>query len=211
MSNDNDENPDKLTDAEMDAVLGDLTDADLRDRSQALHEAQERWEKLAYVAVAKIPCPECGGAGSVGGGSFGDICVGCMGARVVTAPDAEDFEMPDFGGMRRAISAYGDALADRALPEGTVVGGPRHGQTIRRGLALPPASTVPTVEAIRAIEEQAKAQLKQLKGTPGVVPPAQLAAAKKAKGLTGEGGLDEYEDNELDEMIADAEVVDGDR
>lgn len=246
---DNDDNPDGFSDADKEAIADMLTDDDLRDRSQALHEAQEKWEKLAYVTVKKIPCRECGGAGSVASGGFGDICVACMGTRLEEAPDAEDFEMPDFGKMRLAISAYGNALADLALPDpealhklrrklrdehdrghhagmvgersgrctfvedgqrcpfGEKIGGPQVGQAVRRGLALPPTSSVPTMEAIRAIDEQAKAQLKQLGGAPGVVPPAQLPAPKKAKGLTGEGDLGEYEDQELDEMIAEAEEV----
>src|SRR3990167_3267690 len=196
----NDDNPDGFTDEDKAAIADGISEGDLRGRFQALEDAQEEWEKVAYVAVPKIPCPECGGAGQISGGSFGDICVGCMGARVVAAPGAEGLDMPDFRGFLSRLSAYAAAMDDRALPDG---------HRTKKNLALPPASSVPTLAELTALEREAKKVAKQLKGMPGVVPAAQLAAAKKAKGLAGEGDLGEYEEHELDEMIADAEIVGG--
>lgn len=191
---DNDDNPDGFTDEDKEAIADGISEGDLQGRFQALEDAQEEWEKVAYVAVPKIPCPECGGAGAVAGGSFSDICVGCMGARVVPAPGADGFDMPDFKGLRLRLSTYAAAMDDRALPAG---------HRIKKGLALPPASTLPTLAEITALEMEARKVAKQLRAAPGIVPAGQLAAPKKAKGLAGEGDLDEYSDAELDEMIDD--------
>jgi hypothetical protein len=184
---------DGFTDSDIDAICATLTDDDLRCRAQALHEAQETWEELSFLATPKIPCRECGGSGQVHGGSFGDICVGCMGERMVAAPGAPAFHMPDFSGMRRAITAYGDALADRALPTG---------HKGKRYLALPAASTVPTVAQIDQLQRDGLAQCRQLTaGTaPGVFDPKQLPAPAPARGMAGEGDLGEYEDAELADM-----------
>jgi ssDNA-binding Zn-finger/Zn-ribbon topoisomerase 1 len=174
-----------------DELAGAITEEDLRQRSQALHEAQESWEEVAYLANPKMPCPECSGSGSVGGGSLGDICVRCMGARVLEQPGRQAVELPPFRELRAAISAYGDALADRALPEG-------HGA--KKQLALPAAATVPTWKSISELTHQALVRARQLQGAPGVVDPKLLEDRKTAKGLAGEGDLGEYDDAELADM-----------
>lgn len=190
-----------FSDQDQDEILASITEHDLRERSQALDQAQEVYEELAYMTNPKMPCPECSGAGQVAGGSLGDICVRCMGARVIEQPGAAKVEMPPFASLRAAITAYGDALADRALPEGRVVGGDRHGQPIRRNLSLPPAATVPTLAQIQALTAEGERRAKQLAGaTPGIVARGELAEPKKSKGLAGEGDLGEYEDGELDQM-----------
>jgi hypothetical protein len=183
----------EFTDKDIEDIASTITDEDLRARSQSLHEAQETWEELQFIATPKIPCRECGGAGSVQGGSFGSICVGCMGERMVAAPGSPKFDMPDFSGMRKAIGAYGDAIADRALPDGHK--GKRH-------LALPAPASVPTIDAIQALAEQGLAKCRQLQagGGPGVFDPKQLPEARPARGLAGEGDLSEYEDAELAEL-----------
>lgn len=183
---------DQITDADVADVVAKITEDDIRERSQALHDAQETWEELAFLSIPKIPCRECGGSGQVASGSFGSICVNCNGERMVAAPGAPEFVMPDFRSMRAAIGAYGDALALSGLPEGHP-----------RRLALPAPATVPTLESIQTLQKQALDRCKQLQlggGAPGVFDPKQLPEARPAKGLAGEGDLGEYDDAELAEM-----------
>lgn len=189
---DDSDNP--ITDADVADVVSKLTEDDIRERSQALHEAQEAWEELAFLSTPKIPCRECGASGQVHGGSFGALCPNCLGERMVAAPGAEPIDMPDFRSLRAAIGAYGDALAfaDHSDPK------------MRR--ALPAGSGVPTLESITALKKDAIAKSRQLQigGAPGVFDPKQLPEPKPAKGLAGEGDLGEYDDAELDEMVDDA-------
>lgn len=189
----------QFTDADIESIASTLTDDDLRIRSQALHEAQETWEELQFVSTPKIPCRECGGAGQVAGGSFGAICVGCMGERMVAAPGATTFDMPDFSGMRKAITAFGNALADRALPDG---------HKGKQQLALPAASTVPTLEAIQILADQGLARCRQLEAMSDREI-KQLPVAQPARGLAGEGDLGEYDDAELAEMEDDSSPAPG--
>jgi hypothetical protein len=172
-------------------TMDELDEEDLRKRSAALDEAQTAWEELAYVSTAKAPCPECSGAGQIGGGTLGDICPRCLGQRVIDAPGSEPLEMPPFSHLRAAITAYGDALADRALPAG---------HRARKQLALPPASSVPALESLVMLKVTAIGKAKQLRGAPGWVDPKLLAEPKKAKGLAGDGELGEYSDAELAEL-----------
>ncbi len=182
-----------FSDQDQDDIIGQIAEDDIRQRSQQLHEAQEAWEELAYLANPKIPCPECTGAGSVSGGSLGDICVRCLGTRVLEQPGSQPMAMPKFAELRSAIGAYGDALADRALPMGHLG---------KRGLLLPAASTVPTLESLQALYTQAATQARQLAagGTPGIVDPKLLREPKKAKGMAGDGDLGDFEDAELADL-----------
>jgi hypothetical protein len=197
MSNDNDPTSD-APDEDLLKAAESLTEADLRDRSQLLDEAQTTWEEVKYLAIPKMPCPECSGAGSVSGGSLGDICVKCWGTRVLEVPGAQPFPMPDFAALRAGITKYGNAqLAAgftfdqrRALPEGHPMKDP----------TLPPASAVPTIAQIQALMDQAhEISRKALaQGSPGIIDPKLLRDPSPAKGMLGEGNLDEYTDAELD-------------
>lgn len=166
----------------------EVTDVDLDAIGAAIEEADDLWQKYAYLSVPKMACPECGGAGSIGGGSLGSLCPGCLGARVVDHPGAEAPAIPDFSPMRRALRNYTIAMADRALPDG---------HRAKRGLALPPASTLPRPEAIRDLAKRIKQESKQLSGTPNL----QLAEPKEeAMGSLGSGDA-EFTDDDLDECI----------
>lgn len=169
-----------------------ISEEDLRQRSQKLDEAQERWENLAYLATEKIPCPECGGNGNVGG----YLCPSCMGQRVLESPDSDGpgFEMPKFAELRAAITAYGNALADRALPDGHLA---------KRQLALPAASTVPTLAALTKLDADGKAkgrELKQLGAAGRGTDPRSLPAPKPERGISDETDLGDIDDAELAEM-----------
>lgn len=190
---------DQITDSEIDGVVDQmLSEEDIRQRLAALEAAQTRWERLAHLETPKIACDECGGAGAIGG----EICVGCMGKRVVDAPDAEPFECPDFAAIRKQITDYAAVLDDRALPDG---------HRIKKNLALPPASTVPDLAAIKAIDDQAKARMSQLRQLgagdgPRGVDQRQLPEPKRPTGMMGDGDLGDIEDAELDELEDAAEA-----
>lgn len=163
-----------------------LTEGDIRDRSQALDDCQETYEELAYLANPKMPCPECGGSGSVGGGIFDSTCVRCGGSRVLDVPGSEPMPMPDFRGMRAAIGGYGDALA---------LGGP-----------TPNPATVPTLESIKALHDSAKAHARQLTAggsAPGIVDPRLLKAPTRPSGMMGDGDLGDIPDAELADLEKD--------
>lgn len=186
-----------FTDAERDSIVDELTEDDLRARSQALSDAQETWEELSYMTARKIPCPECSGAGAVSSGSLGDICPRCMGRRMLDQPGEVGVEMPPFAALRGAITAYGNAIADRELPTGHIA---------KKQLALPAPATVPTLEQIEQLKTQAAAKVRELgSGAPGVVDAPQLPAPKKKRddGVLGDDAEDaEFDDHELDEMGA---------
>ena len=196
-----DDEPSTLSAAEIDAAI--LTDEDLRQRSQKLDEAQERWENLVYLSTEKIPCPECGGSGRVGSGSFGDTCVACMGSRVQESPDSDGpgFEIPPFAQLRAQITEYGNALADRELPAGHLG---------KRNLALPAASTVPTLEAITQLDTDARAKTRALKQLTAAaehgrgVDPRQLPEGRIDRNISDEADLGDIDDAELDDMEENA-------
>lgn len=175
-----------------DADLASISSDDLRARSEALNEAQETFESLAYVSTPKIPCHECGGRGVTAAGSFGDIeCPNCGGKRVVERPGNPPIEAPPFAALRAGITAYGDALADRALPAG---------HRNKRGLALPPASTVPSLESLRNITAELVEKHKAI-SAPAVDP--KLLPERQAR--NDEDGAGDFDDAELDQAEADAD------
>lgn len=132
----------------------ELTEDDLRERSEKLSDLQGMYNDIAYVMDPKMPCPECGGGGAVDAGSLGSICVGCMGAKVINQPFYEPMKQPDWKQLRAPITAYFDALADRALPDG---------HDNKKGLALPPASSVTfDKEMYNELFAQGKAEVKVL-------------------------------------------------
>jgi hypothetical protein len=181
MSDDYYNDDDVITGSTLDAIGADL------------EEGQEIWERYAYLAVPKMPCPECGGTGSVAGGSLGSACVRCNGARTLDHPGAEAPEIPDFSGMRTALSNYSIALADHALPDG---------HRAKKHLALPPASTLPRPEAIQKARDAIKKASKQLAGAP---PMALPAPQQESRGSLGDGDAD-FSDADLDGCIdADTE------
>ena len=168
-----------------------LSEEDLRERSEKLHEAQQLYEDLAFLYTPKMPCPECTGSGQVYGGSLGNICPRCFGQRVVDRPAAEQLELPDFASMRRRITAYGDVLADQALPSG---------HRAKKHLVLPAASSVPELSEIEDIIKKGNEKAKELRDKQLEIE-GELAEPEKPKGLLSEDGdLGEYTDAELDEM-----------
>lgn len=166
----------------------ELSDEDIRQISSALDDAQTRWERVGYLSAQKMPCPECGGAGQIAGGSLGDICPGCLGARVIDHPAAEQLVLPPFASMRAALSAYANARLDRALPDG---------HRGKKGLALPPRSTVPTLEEIQNLGAEA---LEKAKALPPVTMPA-LAEPERKRGMLGDGGIaGNWSEDDLDQF-----------
>ena len=172
-----------------DVITGSTLDA----IGTEIEEASELWDRYAYLAVPKMPCTECGGTGSISGGSLGGACPMCAGARVLDHPGADAPEIPDFSGMRRALTNYSIALADLALPDGH-----RH----KKHLALPAASTLPRPEAIQRARDTIKEASKQLIGAPALALPEPK---QDAMGSLGDGDAD-FSDEDLDNCIdADTE------
>lgn len=182
-----------------DDVIASLSEADLRERSAALNEAQENWEEVASTANPKIPCPECGTAGNVSGGSLGDICPRCLGSRVLDAPGRTIVQQPDFRGMRAAITAYGDALADRLLPSG---------HRAKKQLALPAAATVPSLESIATLNQQAIDVSRQLAGAKPAIESLQLQDPRKP---SEDGNLGDVTDADLDDIEIEDDSAPGRR
>ena len=161
--------PNKEPPFEPDAELA----ADLGVLSQELEETQDLYETIAYLGSPKMPCMECGGQGSVGGGSLGDICPRCNGARVEDHPGAEQLALPDFAGMRLTITAVGEGR-------------------------LPPAD-LPKLEDIRDLRKRGKEQAKLLAPTPQV-PGLLPAAPQNQLGSLGDEPDEGPDDDELDEL-----------
>lgn len=153
--------------------------------ARELDETQTLYEKLAYLGSPKMPCPECGGAGSVYGGSLGDICPMCHGSRLVDHPAAEAIALPDFAGMRAALGAVRDD-DDRVLP------GPHR---------------VPSLEGLRALRKKGKEFAKQFGPQPQMPELAEPNPKARTRGSLGPGHLD-ISDEDLDDVL-EAEKDDG--
>lgn len=99
----------------------ELTEEELNQIVADLDFAQREYEKLVHLSSPIMPCPECGGAGSVSGGSLGDICPGCLGSRRVSAPGNPGIDLNiDFAGIRARLAdaqRYNDAVAGRLGPD----------------------------------------------------------------------------------------------
>ena len=98
-----------------------VTDAELRHVAESLSEVEDLWTKLSSLADPTIPCPDCGGTGTIaGGGIFGEVpCDRCDGRRVVEHPAADQLQQlarPDFPGMRYRLQGM-TAAHDRAQRE----------------------------------------------------------------------------------------------
>lgn len=202
-------------------VDGELSDGELREISKSLNDYQDTYEKVVFLETPKMPCLECGGKGSAYGGVLGDYCAGCDNTGYVTQPGVEVPDGPDFIGMRAQLSAYGDALADRALPAHATCHACQRGKdangdicsqcngTLRvphpgkRGLALPPA------QAIRDIGAQAAAAMDDIRER---MERARLSEGKKTLQIEGVSPerrspkSDIPSDDELDAL--EAEVID---
>lgn len=174
----------------------DLSEDDLQEIGREIEAADEQWQKYAYLSTPKIPCSECGGAGSIAGGSLGSVCPACFGARVVDHPAADAPPLPDFAKHRKALAAYTEASFQLTLP-GDHLAKKSHIK------ALPPASSLPRPEALRNAVKIIKEASKELGTTPQIG--GQLAAPESpARGSLDDGDT-EFSDRQIDEMIEIAE------
>lgn len=174
---------------------GEIADAiaedEIQKRAEALSGAQDVWEQAAWRARPKVPCMECTGNGQVVGGSLGDHCPSCHGKRVVDDESVEvDFQMPDFRQLRDPLNAYGDALIAR-----------RYGKP----MALPPASSVPTMAQIDELRASGRERHRQLAaGGAPALPQLPPAGPLKRTGLEAEGGIESAADDaEIDALEAE--------
>lgn len=172
-------------------IASAIKEDEIRRRSEELDAAQGIWERAAIRSRPKMPCTECTGNGQVFGGSLGDHCPTCNGTRVVDDESVEvDFEMPDFKALRDPLSAYGNALIDR-----------RHGKRT----ALPPASSVPTLEAISSLTSAGRAAHKRLAaGQPQQAAlPAPAPSVRRGGFETDDGIEGTADDGEIDAIEAE--------
>lgn len=159
---------------------------DYDERLRALHEAQTVWERLAYLTTLKMPCPECGGAGQLYGGSLGSACPECLGARVVDHPASEGLKMPDFAGMRVLLSEAAEERDKRAGLMGKGV------KLLRR----PDPADLPTLDDIRALADEGRKIALSAPAAPDVR--GQLAEPPRPKmHALDEGRIDGEDDADL--------------
>jgi hypothetical protein len=78
---------------------------------QEADKLQTEFEKLRAVGQASMDCDECGGSGSVSGGSLGSCCPTCDGSGVVDAPFSESLGLPDMALFRHALRKAEETLA----------------------------------------------------------------------------------------------------
>ena len=158
--------------------IDELTADDLDEIGAEVERANTLYEKLAYLGTAKMPCIECGGSGSLPGGSLGDICPGCLGARVMDHPGADEMTLPDFAGMRAALSACVDK-------DNNVLPGPHR---------------VPQLSAVRALHEEGRRQSKLIGAPPEA--PALPGPKQHDEDHGGYGSLggESPADSEIDDL-----------
>lgn len=166
--------------------VDDLTDEDLTAVAQEVEKTNTLYERIAYLGSPKMPCPECGGAGSVGGGVLGDTCPECMGARVVDHPAADEIEMPDFAGMRMALRACVD----------------------QNNQIIPGTHRLPSIAGLQAMQHKGKELAKQLAPAPATAPQLTNQQRGNVMGSLGAGDddrLGDVSDKELEELESRAD------
>lgn len=173
----------------------ELSQGEFDELAREVEDTNVQYEKLRHLATPKMACMECGGNGTLAGGSFGAMeCPSCNGARVVDHPAAEPMDIPDFAGMRAALSA----AAAPAMLNGAV--------NPAAGMLLPGPQRLPKLSALQSLQKQGKEyaqlhapalpKLPALPGTP--------AAATSHDTLGAPG------DKELDQLEAGTDVDDED-
>lgn len=176
-----------------DEAVAAFSEAEIAERAQAVDDAHGVWESARFKAMPKMPCPACAGNGYIMGG-MSEVCDGCFGKRVVQdAGEDFVFTMPDFAALKAPLVAYGNALAWR-----------QHGKPA----ALPPAESVPTMDAIDQVLQAGRAKHRELGA--GRMPAGMLPAAPPPdkRGFQSDGGIESTAtDAEIDEI--EAEIVGG--
>lgn len=161
-----------------------ITEQDLDEIAEAVEEADDLHQRYMFLSVQKIPCPECGGQGNVYGGSLGNACPTCCGARMVDHPGSVQPQLPGFAKERAALGAYVRA---------------QRNQGTKREVPLPLASSLPRPESIRMRTTEIREISRRLGSAPQLK--GQLAEPKKqAVGSLGDGEA-EYSDEEIDACI----------
>lgn len=106
--------------AESDPAAVALT-TEIDRRLQAVIAAEEMWAQARYLAVEKVPCRECGGTGTIDGGSLGSICPECLGSRAepLAGQSRPVPTPPEVSNMRAQLIAAAVTVWDwRSKPEG---------------------------------------------------------------------------------------------
>jgi hypothetical protein len=178
--------PDDLSDDVADDELS-LEDLDeLADQiAPELEVAADLAERVAFLSIEKMPCPECAGAGAISGGSLGDICPGCNGRRVVEHPGAAPVDLPSLAPWRdflRNLDAY---KHDQALLANS--GG--EGFDKPKGLHAP--GRPPTLEDLQAVIADLRGRGERLSAAGAQMPALPTPKAPKSQQLLGSMSHDE--------------------
>ncbi len=113
-----------MQDEQTDDLSDDVTDDDLSledldeladQIAPELEVAADLAERVAFLSIEKMPCPECAGGGAISGGSLGDICPGCNGRRVVEHPGAAPVDLPSLAPWRDFLRNLDSYKHDQAL------------------------------------------------------------------------------------------------
>lgn len=169
---------------------------DLDDRLRELERAQTAWERLSYLQTLKMPCPACGGAGSLYGGSLGNTCPECLGTRMVEHPAAQEIEVPaDFFAVRRLLNA-----AAKARDQRLGLRAPGEDRAM-----MPDLSSLPSLQEIRDFTEQGRQLALQAPQTPVVQ--GQLREPPRPRlDAPDDRQLDALEDGEEGSFAAESSI-----
>lgn len=197
--------PDDLQDDLTDDGELSLEDLDeLADQiAPELEVAVDLAERVAFLSVQKMPCPECAGAGAISGGSLGDICPGCHGRRVVDHPGAAPADIPSlepWRGFLRNLYAY---KHDQAL----MLNAGEEGFDKPAGFKAP--APPPKLEDLQQIIADLRGQGERHLAAGTSMPALPTPAAPKSQQLLGSMSHDEHSlgedgsgptDDELDSL-----------
>ncbi len=178
--------PDDLSDdvADDEFSIEDLDD--LADQiAPELEVAADLAERVAFLSIEKMPCPECAGAGAVSGGSLGDICPGCNGRRVVEHPGATPVDLPSLAPWRDFLRNLDSFKHDQALLANSGV----KGFDQPKGLNAP--RRPPTLAELQKVVADLRGRGERLSAAGTSMPALPTPKAPKSQQLMGSLSHDE--------------------
>ena len=178
-----DEHSDDLTDDD-ELSLEDLDE--LADQiAPELEVAADLAERVAFLSIEKMPCPECAGAGAISGGSLGDICPGCNGRRVVEHPGAAPVNLPSLAPWRDFLRKLDSYKHDQAL----LSHDGEKGFDKPKGLAAP--GKPPTLKDLQAVIADLRGRGETLSRSGASMPALPTPPPPKSQQLLGSMSQDE--------------------
>lgn len=165
----------------------DMDQGDYDELAREVEDANVLYEKLRHLSTPQMACNECGGTGSLAGGSFGAMqCPTCMGMRTISHPSAQEVAIPDFAAMRTML---------------------RSAINPKTGLLTAGTHRLPRLQAVQDLQKEGREyaalhapelpKLPPLPGTP--------AAATHGLNAPGDKELDQLEAGETED-VADEDI-----